>query len=46
VFEVNHFFIADFLPIYLTEDEEYSKIPDVQKDEDYILANEAVLEDE
>lgn len=46
VIEVNHFLPGDGLPIYLTEDEEYSNILDVQKDEDYILANEVVLEDE
>ena len=46
VVEAEHFFTADGLPIYLMEDEEYSEIRDVQKDEYYILANEAVLEDE
>lgn len=46
VVEANHFFTADGLPIFLTEDEEYLEVPGVQKDEDYILANEVVLEDE
>jgi len=40
--EENHFFTADGLPIYITEDEEYSKSPTVQKDENFILANEIV----
>jgi len=44
--EENHFFIADGLPIYITEDEEYSESLAVQKDEDFILANEIVLEEE
>ena len=34
------------MPIYITEDEEYSKSPTIQKDEDFILANETVLEEE
>jgi len=34
------------LPIYITEDEEYSESPAVQKDEDFILANETILEEE
>jgi len=34
------------VPIYITEDEEYSKSPTIQKDEDFILANETVLEEE
>lgn len=44
--DANHFFTTNGLPIYLAEDEEYLEIPDVKKDEDYILANEAVLEDD
>lgn len=44
--EENHFFTPDDLPIYITEDEEYSESPVVQKDEDFILANEIVLEEE
>jgi len=44
--EENHFFTVDGLPIYITEDEEYSEILTVQKDEDFILANETVLEEE
>ena len=40
------FFTADGLPIYITKDEEYSEIPTVQKDEDFILANETILEEE
>jgi len=46
VVEENHFFTADGLPIFLKKDEEFSEVPDAQRDEDYILANEAVLEDE
>lgn len=46
VVEDNHFFVADGLPIFLTEDEEYSKVSNVQTDEDFILENEEVLEDE
>jgi len=46
VVEENHFFTADGLPIFLTEDEEYLEVLEAQRDEDYILANEAVLEDE
>jgi len=34
------------LPIYIIEDENYSKSPTVQKNEDFILANETVLEEE
>ena len=34
------------MPIYITEDEEYSESPTVQKDEDFILANETALEEE
>jgi len=34
------------LPIYITEDEEYLESPAVQKDEDFILANQTVLEKE
>ena len=44
--EENHFFTLDDLPIYITEDEEYSESPTVQKDEDFILANETILEEE
>lgn len=46
VVEANHFFTANGFPIFPTKDEEYSEVPDVQKDEDYILENEAFLEDE
>ena len=34
------------MPIFLTEDEEYVEVPDIQRDEDYILANDVVLEAE
>ena len=34
------------MPIYITEDEEYSESLVVQNDEDFILANEIVLEEE
>jgi len=44
--EESHFFTADGLPIHITDDEEYSESPVVQKDEDIILANETVLEEE
>jgi len=46
VVEANNFFTVDGFPIYLMEDEEYSEVPHARKDEDYILANEAILEDE
>ena len=44
VIETNHFFIADGMPIFLTKDEEYAEVPDIQRDEDYILENDVVLE--
>lgn len=44
--EENHFFTPDDLLIYITEDEEYSESSTVQKDEDFILANETILEEE
>lgn len=44
VIETNHFFTADGMPIFLTEDEEYAKSSNILKDEDYILANDVVLE--
>ena len=44
--EQNHFFTPDDLPIYITEDEEYGKSSAVQKDEYFILANDAYLEEE
>ena len=44
VIETNHFFTVDGMPIFLTEDEEYVEVLDIQKDEDYILANDVVLE--
>jgi len=43
--EENHFFTPDDMPIFITEDEEYSESPTVQRDEDFILANETVLEE-
>jgi len=44
--EENHFFTLDGLPIYITEDDKYSESPTIQKYEDFILANEIVLEEE
>ena len=44
--EQNHFFTTDDLPIYITEDEEYGESSAAQKDEDFILANDADLEEE
>jgi len=43
IIKANHFFTADGMPIFLTEDEEYAEVPDIQTDEDYILANNVVL---
>jgi len=42
----NCFFTADGMPIFLTKDEEYAKVPNIQRDEDYIFANDVVLEAE
>jgi len=44
--EENHFLTPDGLPIYITEEEEYLESPFVQKDEDFILENETVLEEQ
>ena len=44
--EKNHFFTTDGMPIFLTEDEEYAEVPEIQRDEDYILANDVFLEAE
>jgi len=44
--EENHFFTTDGLPIFLTEDEEYLEVSNVQTHEAFILANEGILEDE
>lgn len=44
--EANLFFSADGMPIFLIEDEEYAEVPNTQRNEDYILANDAVLEDD
>ena len=46
VFEKNHFFTIDGMPIFLIEDEEYAESFDTLKDEDYILENVVVLEAE
>ena len=47
VIEANHFFTVDGVPIFLTEDEEYTvATPDIQKDQNFILANDTVLEEE
>ena len=40
VVETNHLFIVDGLPMFLTEDEEYTEILDTPKDEDYILESD------
>ena len=42
----NHFFTPDDLPIYITEDEEYGESSAAQKYENFILANDADLEEE
>lgn len=34
------------MPIYITEDEEYAESSAVHRDEDFILANDAALEEE
>lgn len=34
------------MPIFPIEGEEYAEVLDIQRDENYILANDAVLEDE
>ena len=44
--EENHFFTPDDMPIYITKDEEYAENSAVQKDEDFILANDTALEEE
>ena len=44
--EENHFFTPDDMPIYITEDEEYSENPAERGDENFILANETVLAEE
>ena len=41
----NHFFTPDGLPIYITEEEEYGESSGAQQDEDFILANDADLDD-
>ena len=46
IIETNHFFIVDGIPIFLAEDEEYTEVLDIKRDEDYILANYVVLEAE
>ena len=46
VIETNHFFTTNGMPIFLTEDEEYTEVPNIQRDEDYILANDVVFEAE
>ena len=43
--EENHFFAPDDMPIFITEDE-YSENSTVQRDENFILANETVLEED
>lgn len=46
VSETNRFFTTHGTPIFLTEDEEYTEVPNIQRDEDYILENDVVLEAE
>ena len=41
----NDFFFPNDLPIYITEDEKYGESSAAQKDEDFILANDADLDD-
>lgn len=41
----NHFFTPDDLPVYITEEEEYGESSGAQQDEDFILANDADLDD-
>lgn len=43
VIESNHFLTANGMPIFLMEDEEYVEVPEIQRDEDYILENDAVF---
>lgn len=42
----NHFFTEVGMPMFLTEDEEYTGILDIPNDEDYFLENDDVLENE
>lgn len=44
--EENHFFTPDDLPTYVTEEEEFVKNYIIHQDEDYILSNDATLEEE
>ena len=44
--EENHFFTPNDIANFITEDEEYAENSAVQKDEDFILANETALEEE
>lgn len=44
--EENHFFTPNDKPTFIAEDEEYPESPSVQRDENFILANETVLETE
>ena len=44
--EENHFFTSDDMPIFITQAEEYSENSAEQRDENFILANETVLEEE
>lgn len=46
VIESNHFFTVDGVPIFLTADEEYTTTVNIRKDENFILANDAMLEEE
>lgn len=41
----NHFFTPDDLPIYITEEDEYGESSGAQQEKDFILANDADLDD-
>ena len=44
--EENHFFTPDDLPTYITEEEEFVRNSIIHQDENYILSNDAALEEE
>ena len=44
--EENHFFTPADMPIFITEDEDYSKNSAIQRDENFILVNETALEED
>lgn len=43
--EENHFFTPDDLPTYITEEEEIVRNSIIPQDENYILSNDAALEE-